>query len=61
MIRHPQLFRLFSTSRLLGSADGATHPTPNLGNNPVQMKPLGAFRGGLVFTVSSQFDPIERD
>ncbi|KAF9651560.1 hypothetical protein BDM02DRAFT_620120 [Thelephora ganbajun] len=48
MIRHPRLFRLFSTSRLLRSADGAAHPTPNLGSNSVQKKPLGAFRGGVV-------------
>ena len=53
MIRHPRLVRLFSTSRLSRSVDEAAQPTPNLGSPLVQRKPLGAFRGGSVSTVSS--------
>jgi len=48
MIRHSQLVRLFSTSRLLRSVDGAAHHAPNLGSTSVQKKPLGAFRGGVI-------------
>lgn len=59
MISHPRLARLFSTSRMLRSVDGTSHPTPNLGGTLVQKKPLGAFRGGSVFIVSSQLDAAE--
>jgi hypothetical protein len=59
MIRCPRLVRLFSTSRLLRTVDGAAHPTPNLGSTSVQKKPLGAFRGGSVFTFPHSSIPTE--
>lgn len=53
MITHPRLLRLFSTSHLLRSVGGTAQKIPNLGSNSVQRKPLGAFRGGFVFIISS--------